>query len=276
MNRFRYLLFIAVFLIALTAETGRAASEMPQAIFREEQKEEIRAAIREFLDSTSNLGMLPVDGFDVDQAFIQEICKEYIVETVQKQSSFFALKGEDEQVCVPSGSGEIRLRIKDGKVTVLGYSVSASGVAKGFNWNKLDRMLQKAGLSGTPEKVRVLKSTLYQAVFVCIQMDGKEYVAVINSMMDEAGIEDEKLYTTEELVSKMDAYYDEAATQKAIRIAWLNGEGGGAGGVLVRGTPLPSIHWLRPVLLAGVMVLCVVLAVRKRKKNAIYSSRSKT
>lgn len=67
----------------------------------------------------------------------------------------------------------------------------------------------------------------------------------------------------------MDTYYDEEATQKAARIAWLNGEGAGGGGVLARGTPLPRINFLRLGLISGAVALFLILflAFIKRQKR---------
>ena len=266
MRRCKHLILFLFLLLTLTAETAKAAGEKTPEAFSTEQKAEIEEAIKEFFKNTNNLDVLPVQSFDTDQAFFQETCSEYIVETVRKQGSFFALSGENKQICVPTNNGEIRLQTENRKVSVLGYSVSASGKAKGFSWKKLETALRNAGLSGNPEKVRIIKSTLYHAVFACIQLSNKEYVVVFNSMLDEAGIEDEKLYPAEDLLAKMDAYYDEEATQKAVRISWLNGEVI-SGGVLVRGTPLPQINFLRLGLIGGLVILCAVLAVKGLRRR---------
>ena len=269
MKRYRRSFFVLIIILTLCFNTVIAANADSPHSFNSEQRKEIKEAIQEFLNSTKNLDFLPVQSFDADQAFPIDYSNEYIIETVKKKGSFFALKGENEQVHVPTSNGEIRLQIKDGKVRVLGYSVAADGIAKGFSWNKLETALQNAGLSGDPERVRIVGSSLYLAVFACIQLDGKEYVAVFNSMMDEADIENEKLYPAEELIAKMDAYYDEEATKKAARIAWLNGEGVGGGGVLARDTPIPQINFQRLSLIGGAAALCLILFLvfRKRQKR---------
>ena len=267
MKRYNRLLLALFLLFALCSGSVMAANTEASKTFNYEQRQEITEAIQAFLKSTKNLDFLPVQSFDANQAFPINYSNEYVIETVKKKGSFFALKGENEQIHVPTGNGEISLQMKDGNVKVLGYSVSATGEAKGFSWKKLESAMQKAGLSGDPEKVRIVGSSLYLAVFACIQLDGKEYVAVFNSMMDEAGIEDEKLYPMEELLSKMEAYYDEEATQKAGLIAWLNGGRIGGGGVLERGTPLPRINFLRLGLIGGAIVVCVLFVARGLKKR---------
>ncbi len=268
MRRCKYMLLLLLLLV-LNTEAVMAVGKNTSEVFSEEQREQIKEAIREFFTSTDKLDILPIQSFDADQAFFQETCSEYIIETVRKKGSFFALSGENKQICVPTNNGEIRLQTENGKVSVLGYSVSASGEAKGFSWKKLEASLKAAGLSGNPEKVRIINSNLYHAVFTCVQLDNKEYVVVFNSMLDEAGIEDEKLYSAEDLLDKMDAYYDEEATQKAARISWLNGEVIGGGGVLMRGTPLPQINFLRLSIIGGLVILCVVLTIKRvRRKHS--------
>ena len=198
MKSCRSLFFVLILILMLCSGTAITANADSSRSFNSEQRKEIKEAIQDFLKSTKNLDFLPVQSFDADEAFPIDYSNEYVIETVKKKGSFFALKGENEQVHVPTSNGEIRLQIKDGKVRVLGYSVAADGIAKGFSWNKLETALQNAGLSGDPERVRIVGSSLYLAAFACIQLDGKEYVAVFNSMMDEADIENEKLYPAEE------------------------------------------------------------------------------
>ena len=264
-----FLLIISIILSLCFATTVMAESPYPSS-FSKEQRDAMKEEIQAFFNSISGLDVLPAQSFDADQAFFIEPCNEYIVETVRKRGSFFSLKCEESLVCVPTNNGEIRLQVTGEKVKVLGYSVSATGKPQGFSWTKLASAIKNYGLKGDPERNRIIRSNLYSAVFAVISLEGKEYVAVFNSMMDEAGIEDEKLYPAEELLAKMDAYYDEEATQKAARIAWLNGGSLGGGGILTRGTPLPQVNFLRLGLIGGAVVLCLALFLvfnRRRKRE---------
>ena len=269
-NIAKALVFILL-LFLLPLDVSAAGQEQIRPYLLLERKEEMKAAVHSFF-SPSGSDSLPFASFDVNQAYVIGFNNEYLVETVRKNGSFSSLKGENAQVWIPTGSGHITLQWKDGKFTAQGYSVSATGQSKGFSWDKMTKLLQEAGiLSPTDGKrafladTRIVRSNLYQAVFASVYADGQEYVVVFNSMLDEAGIEDEKLYTKDELLDKLEAFYDEEATRKAVRNCFLNGSAI-AGGVLPRGTPVPQIDYVRLILIGGGIALVVFLLIRAGRR----------
>ena len=269
-NIVKTLVFVLLlFLLPLNVSAAGEDRIRPSLLL--EREDEMKEAIYSFF-SPSGSDSLPFASFDVNKAYEIESNNEYVVETVRKNGSFSSLKGENAQIRVPAGSGDITLQWKDGKFQVLGYSMSATGQRKGFSWDVMEQLFREAGIIGSSEAypfrldTRIVRSNLYQAVFASVITDGREYVVVFDSMLDEAGIEDENLYTKEEILDKLDAFYDEAATKKAVFISFLNGSAI-AGGMLPRGTPLPKLNFVRLILIGGGIALIVVLLVHAGRKK---------
>ena len=266
--------FLLLFLLPLNVSAAGEDRIRPSLLL--EQREALTEAIYAYFTGLAGSDSPAVPSFDANQAYEIEFNHEYVVEAVRKKGSFSALKGENAQIRVPTGSGDIHLQWKDGKFTVLGVSSSASGKRKTFSWEVMEKLFREAGMlessADYPYRLdtRIVRNNLYGAVFASVYCDGQEYVVVFDSMLDEAGIENEKLYTADELIGKMDAYYVEKTTVAAVVNAWLHGDVLRAG-YAVRGESRPlRLQRLLCLIIAVILFVSVVIvlpvrAIRKRK-----------
>lgn len=166
----------------------------------------------------------------------------YFVETYRKNGSFSFLQDADgEYWLVPLSyggdkpAGSIKFMEDNGKLTFFGGGRLTDPEYFPFTYERLLESVNRSELIRNEIEVFLVVQNLKYRIFYAYLRSGKdEYIIPLDSILSEAGLKKDIVYTADDFIRKIDAYYDEKSDARMYQEAAEKGEYLYGGGVLSR------------------------------------------